>query len=231
MGFAIIGCGGIGSNVANLLARLGGQRFTLFDPDDVAEPNIAPGWFTLDSLRADEDAPEMTKKVRVIQTQLHQGFGVELDNIQIYSERYQSQPVEGVDVVFSATDSMQARRQTWRSRARFGDWRLWVDARMGGDQCSLYVALNPLLPAMLEAEQRDAFIRTSMDYFSNYEASLDLPNTALPCGLKATASLTTGMIPGMVGSVLYRFVNGQLPPKHLFYQMGTSWWTCVESIR
>jgi hypothetical protein len=218
MEFVIIGCGGIGSNVANLLARLGAQHFTLFDPDDVAEPNIAPGWFHL----GDHEIP----KVYVVKERLMLELGVPEGNIDTSIARFKNQPTLAASpIVVIATDSMSSRRAAWHNRARLNEWRLWIDCRMGGDQCSIYTSLNPALEA---ARQNDDVQQICLGYLSCYEQSLQLPDTPLPCGMKSTAALTVGMIPAMVGLVLYRMVNLILPPKHLFYQMGSAWWTAVE---
>jgi len=212
--YAIIGCGGIGSNLANLIARLGGEHFILFDPDEVAEENIAPGWFRL------EDVGRM--KVDAVALRLEE-LGVQNAFLDPRDYPYKNQLVEA-NVVIVATDKMDSRRRVWRNRDRFEGWRLWIDCRMGGDQASVYVSLNPA--HTVDWPEQD---KIYMGFLSSYDASLQLPDTPLPCGMKATAALTVGMIPGMVGLVLHRTANFKLPPKHMFFKMDEAWWTVVEA--
>lgn len=210
--FTIVGCGGIGSNLANLVARLGGRRFALFDPDEVAEENVAPGWFLPNEIGY--------KKVEVIQTALDCRFGI---ISRAANEKFSGQLCVS-DVVLVCTDSMDSRRAAWENRGSLAGWQLWVDCRMGCDQCSVYTVYRP--PGYETQPSKE--YATWQSYVSSYEAVLDLPDAPLPCGMKATAALTVGMLPGLVGTVLYRVCNGRLPPLHLFYKMADAFLTCVE---
>lgn len=205
--------GGIGSNAVNLVARLGAQHLTLFDPDTVQPENIAPGFFTVQDIEDEKPFSVMN----AIDSNLDLAQHI---NAQPYE--YMGQEIAS-DVVIISTDSMISRRDAWGWQERLGPWRLWIDCRMGGDQASLYVVYRPD-----ERDHPDAR-KVYREYLRDYEKSLRLPDTPLPCGLKSTAALTVGMIPGMIGTVLYRAVWGQLPPKHLFYKMSAAWWTVVES--
>ena len=186
--------------MVNLIARLGGQRFVLVDPDDVEDENVAPGWFLSDEVGE--------KKVAVIQHKLTAFYDVIVG--RAISERFHHQRIPS-DVVIVCTDDMASRKTCWRQRHYLDPWRMWVDLRMGFDQCSLYCV-----------------VCGNVEYEADYERSLELPQADLPCGQKATAALTVGMLPGMLGTVLYRTANGWPPPKHLFYKMREAWWTCVE---
>ena len=193
----VIGCGGIGSNVVNLLARIGIRKFTLYDNDVVESPNVPPTWFRLKDVGL--------SKVEALKLQLLENFG-----ITTVSARDMFYNVQGgtFDVVICCTDNIVSRVRAFDDNRLH--WKLWIDARMGGDQCSVYCITRP---GPQEAEEK-------------YEKTLQRPDTDLPCGMKSTAALTTGIIPGFIGTCLYRYYGlGQQPPYEMFFKMGDLWMT------
>ena len=48
--FHILGCGAIGSSAALQIARMGANRFCLYDMDKVEEPNVGVSQYTYDDI-------------------------------------------------------------------------------------------------------------------------------------------------------------------------------------
>ena len=69
---------------------------------------------------------------------------------------------------------------------------------MGGPQSEVYVV------------HRDGDRKAYLD-------TVPEENTELECGEKSTAFLTKGIIPGFIGTVIYRIVNDQDPPTKMFW--------------
>jgi molybdopterin/thiamine biosynthesis adenylyltransferase len=190
---AIVGAGGIGSNVADVLARMGVMHFTLVDPDTVARENIYPGAFSTGSVgRA---------KVLAVADHLAGDLGVTRGNIQTIVSRFNPAVLEGAHIVLSGPDNMDARREVWSAfRDTMPDNTLLIDARMGGVGFEVFAVENG-------DEER------SIRY--NDDVS-ELDDQPLPCGEKATAMITH-MIGGVVGTIVREFARGATPPFQTFY--------------
>lgn len=178
----VIGCGSIGSNAAVTLARIGVEHFELFDHDTVKVENIGPTTFTV----------EGKKKVDALSEQLA-AYGA---TCAIHKTKYVSQ-ISRSDVVILGVDSMEARRAIW-NRNRI-DWKLWVDARIGRDQASVFAI-------------------TRNGEKTTYLNSLEWQTTTLPCGMKATAFICGGIVPGFIGTAVARWMNGLSVPSEMYYQ-------------
>jgi hypothetical protein len=103
---AILGLGGIGSLVAEYLARLGVGRFTLVDADLVEESNLSRIVGA-----SSKDAVEQTAKVTVAQRMILQAkpdAQIRLIRDDIAKESVAKQ-LAAVDYLFLAADSMRAR--------------------------------------------------------------------------------------------------------------------------
>lgn len=115
----IIGAGAIGSNAANVLARMG-FRIKLIDPQEVAEENFAPGSFV---------AKEGRPKVLAVRQLLVQQ-GVPAQNITACHREATGADVTEDSIVIIGTDSMESRKEIWTGRS--GRPALYIDARIGG---------------------------------------------------------------------------------------------------
>jgi hypothetical protein len=180
----IVGCGGIGSNAAHLFASMGVMTLTLFDPDEVAEENIHPGWFTQD------DADDHVLKVDAILDGLEMTYGI-TPTVHPYAVGEipeQSYEVGDFDIVLVGTDSLHSRQEAWDVLHTKTRW--WMDGRMGGPGCDLYV---------LRVDDTEKAVE--------YERTLRSPEGMLPCGMKATAFITKGYLMGMIGDALRDIVN------------------------
>ena len=193
----MIGLGNIGNNSLISLARMGVRHFTLYDPDTVAAENVYPSGFGI--------ADVGFLKVRVAKQQMQQQLGHYPgdSDIQAREQRYIDQPGE-TDIVIIGTDTMSSRRTAWEQNQL--DWKLWIDGRMGADRCEIYTA-------------------TRGGDNSYYEHRLTVGESPLACGEKATAPLTTGIIPGLISSIVFQWINGKPIPREYFFSMGDSFFS------
>ena len=120
----IIGAGGIGSNAAYVAASLGVTRIAIYDNGILEEPNVAPGWFSMEHIGK--------TKVEAIGLQVFAFTGVE---IKAHPVKYTGQKGD-YDVVLIGTDTLSSRRQSFRHNKLEYSW--WIDGRMGKQLCSVY---------------------------------------------------------------------------------------------
>lgn len=198
--FGIIGAGGIGSNVAGVLAKMGAREIHVWDPDVVAPENLAPGFFSKEDLGIPKPLAIHNKLVREL--------GID-DVIVPHNERVFTKTPIFQDICIIGTDSLSSRRMIWEEGALRS--RHWIDARMGADAFNVfYVNLDTGL---------------GRDFYNQFAFAQEEPD--LLCGEKATAFLTHGMIAGFIGSMVYNILNDQLPPVHVHW---TSRWKLVNVV-
>ncbi len=137
--FLVIGAGSLGSNVTNVLCRLGAGSVTVFDRDTLSSANVAPGFAGMNWLGE--------PKVGALANKLYDELGVRITPV---ASRYKGQRVDA-DIVVVTVDSMQARRDIWAVRQRIEGWVLWIDTRMGKDQAGVYVVRTSADHAWYEA--------------------------------------------------------------------------------
>lgn len=197
----LIGVGGIGSNVAHMLASMGITDMTLIDPQDVALENTYPGWFRWGDVGS--------SKVRAVAYRLQEEFGVS-DNIIYERDKFINLYAGSYDVVVVSTDSLTSRREAWEIYLAEGErqgkplWNLWIDARMGGTNAEVY-----------------ALTRDDPELISGYNKRLLGKDVELACGMKATAPLTKGVIPSMVAQAIYDVIQGKQPAYCRMYDLRT----------
>jgi hypothetical protein len=169
---------------------MGVQNFEMWDDDVVAEENLFPGGFF------DNDLGE--QKVDVSFNDLRYALDVPRDNIFPISRRFtpDEMPVRfEYDIVLTCPDTLKARREHWeRFHELEIDWRLWIDARMGGATASVFSVLD---------SDEDAKL--------TYNTELEGGEVELPCGEKATSMLTVGFIPGMIAQSVRDYLMGVEP--------------------
>jgi hypothetical protein len=190
----VVGCGGIGSNAVNVLARMGVGEITVYDDGRVERPNVAPGCFDLDDIGHMKTLSVSRKLIG--------------SSTASYQYRFGPDDSWAGDIAIMAVDELKIRRELWESADIDCTW--WIDSRMGGDRSSIYVVNRE--------NGRGARI---------YERSLRKQTTDLSCGQKATAFITAGVIPGMIGSAVYNIVNGQQPPIHMQWIPSMYYHCCV----
>lgn len=184
---AIVGVGGIGSNLADNLASIGVSSFILIDPDRVAEENVYPGRFSV----RDVGRP----KVEAVEEHLIIDF--EVADVVTFDRRVQEIDFNSLphfEVGIACADNMEARREAL-TQALMAEREpdMWIDARMGNTG---YTILSFLLG------DEDALTRYNM-----HEGQDE--NVELLCGEKATAMITKGAIPYFVATNIRKFALGE----------------------
>lgn len=183
----IVGCGGIGSNVAYALASMGVQQFTLFDPDQVALENVYPGHFGMHQIGL--------AKAEAVRDTLVEDLGLDPDRVQAQVQPFGYGAYERQHTVLVlATDELRSRRMAFEVAEHYAIYDLLIDARMGGTTVTVY--------ALTSGDQARK---------ERYNMTLEGGGFNLPCGQKATALLTKGMIPQLVSQAVYDFLRGERP--------------------
>ena len=206
----VVGCGGIGSNVALFLAKMGVQKFVLVDPDHVEEENIATqafgrrylGWWKVD---ATED---------II-------LDVNPDTaVEAHASRMEALVgLPDVDVVVLALDSLAARLSCyhrlfpWATKQSPRGDRLLVDPRMGLESLDVQFVRAPF-EALKEG--------TEIEHFERWEKGLrDTDAVELPCGAKAIAY--NGAFAGaVVAAQVRRWLMGKKVPSTITAHIGAA---------
>jgi sulfur carrier protein ThiS adenylyltransferase len=119
----VVGCGTVGSNAAVQLAKAGFKQFALSDMDAVEAHNIPSQDFRIDDLGSQKTGAVKQAIQRV----------AEETTVQVIGEWDKFMPVLG-DVVISAADSMDVRRDLFESVRGNSAVSLLIDFRMGGNE-------------------------------------------------------------------------------------------------
>jgi len=180
----VIGAGSIGSNVTNVLCRMGAENVTLYDKDTLSPENVAPGFGGMNWLS--------TNKAKAVKDKIASELGT---TINAMPYRYRRQHADA-EIVIVTVDSMIVRQHIWYEN-RINGWKLWLDARMGKDQAGVYACRG-------------------VDDYKWYVDSINREGAALACGEKATAPICAGLVPGMVGIMVMRYIHGLKVPRSLF---------------
>lgn len=168
----IIGCGAIGSTVAELLARLGITDFVLWDFDEVAPHNIANQMF----FESQIGSPK-TKAVQSNLQAINGNVNVTLKNIP-----YKDQNLTGY--VFLCVDSIDIRRQIVETNKNNPNIKAVFDFRMRLVDAQHYAA-------PWDSEKEKKILLDSMQ-FSHNEALAETPVSA--CGVTLSVAPTVRMI-------------------------------------
>jgi molybdopterin/thiamine biosynthesis adenylyltransferase len=157
--FTLIGAGGIGSVVGLVLAKMGVQDLTAYDPDTVEEHNLPNQFYRL----TDVGRP----KVEALAELCRDFAGVEVTPWQMEFPL----TAKPSGIVICGVDSMSARQAIWQTTIRFNPAvSRYVEARMGAQEGRVY-SIVPYDP----------------DHIGLYEASLYADENAveLPCTARA----------------------------------------------
>ena len=131
--FHIVGCGAIGSSVATQLARLGGNRFYLYDFDTVGIENIGVSQYI--------DSDIGKTKVQALRSHLWNIDNNIISDITIGKFKYYEGDKEGILVL--GLDSMAARMEVVENIAEQPEKPAFlIDGRMGAEQYQQYIYDN-----------------------------------------------------------------------------------------
>ena len=185
----IIGCGSVGSTVAENLARLGITKFALYDFDRVEAHNIANQMF----VNGDIGKPKVEAVKRIIT-----GINPEAeDGIELFPEGYTSQKLGGY--VFLCVDSIDLRREICEKNIRNQNIRALFDCRTALESAQLYAA------EWGDLRQVKNLLRT-MD-FTHEEAKAAAPTTA--CGRTLGVAPTVRMVCCLAVTNFMNYVLGR----------------------
>ena len=180
--FHILGCGAIGSSAALQIARMGAERFCLYDMDKVEEPNVGVSQYTYDDI----DKP----KVDALQNHL---MSLGVFTVSTYYERFSEYYPQGEnDIAILGFDSMSARLQAVEALFSIpGVKPLYiVDGRMGAEHYQQYVFDKPTV---------NKYKKT---WYSDESGSPE------PCNAKAT-SYCSNLSGSMIANTVRKLVTGQ----------------------
>lgn len=169
----VIGCGAIGSHVAEVLARLGVDNIHLYDDDKVASHNIANQMFKHSDIGKDktECVAEMIKSINP---------GCE---VYTHNRRVQAEPLKGV--IFMCMDSIVPRRQIVEANQHNYKCVAIYDFRMGLTSGQFYCADTPA--------RKDALLNTMN--FTDEEADMNTPKSA--CNFELSVVYTIKCLVGI----------------------------------
>lgn len=181
----LIGCGGIGSACALLLAKIGfgsdamgGGQFHLWDPDKVEGLNVPVQWFPRQAIGQNK-AEALARQLRAYSDVV----------ARVHSCAWEP-PVDESGIYISGVDSMEARKAIWRELKDVRP-RLYVDARMGAQVGIIYC------------------VNGSNDYASTFHAAGDIVRD--PCTAKSICH-TPFLLASAVASLLLAFMRGEPLP-------------------
>lgn len=184
----IIGCGAIGSTVAENLARFGLTRITLYDFDKVEPHNIANQMFTQD------DIGKM--KVDAVAEYLLKINPEMKEDLVVVQKGYTGQRLSGY--VFLCVDNIDLRREIAQSCTNNPFVKAMFDFRMRLTDAQHYAA------AWNDRQMVEAFLKSMA--FSHEEAKQETPVSA--CNITLSVAPTVRMIVAAGVSNFVNFVKG-----------------------
>lgn len=167
----IIGCGAIGSSVAELLVRQGVEKITLWDFDVVEPHNIVNQMYT----QKDVKKPK-TQALTEILCEINPSIK---EKIQC-KEKYTNEKLGGY--VFICTDTIESRKDIMEANLRNLNIEAFFDFRMTLKEGQHYAAKTKM--------QKDSLLK-SMD-FTHEEAKANTPVSA--CGFDLSVAPTVRII-------------------------------------
>lgn len=168
----IIGCGAIGSTLAENLARFGFEYFVLYDFDKVEPHNIANQMFTQEDIGVD--------KAHAVALMIHRINPAA--KIKIWLEGYTTQPLSGY--VFLCVDNIDLRRSIVEKQMSNPYIEAMFDFRMRLTDAQHYAA------NWNDQKMKDNLLNTMQ--FSHDDAKADTPVSA--CGITLSVNPTVRTI-------------------------------------
>lgn len=185
----IIGCGSVGSTVAELLARYGCENITLYDFDHVEPHNLVNQMFTADQIHKPK-----AEAVRELMSRINPHC---METVKIVPEGYINQKLAGY--VFLCVDNIDLRREIVEKNQYNGLIRAMFDFRTRLTDAQHYAAdwKDPLsVKAFLNSMQ-----------FSHEEAAEETPVSA--CHVTLAVPTTVRMVCEVGVNNFINFIKGE----------------------
>ena len=160
--FHILGCGAIGSSAATQICRMGGEKFYLYDYDQVESVNIGVSQYNHDDIGKN--------KVDALKEHLlsiNPNINVQVEHALFEYYSYQGKN----DIAILGFDSMKSRLDAVETLCQFKNARpkYIIDGRMGAEHYQQYIIEQPTL------------LKYKKYWYSDEEGSIE------PCNAKATS--------------------------------------------
>ena len=197
----LVGLGGIGSNLAVMLGKMGFNPLTVVDGDKVSEENTGTQLYEQNDVRDWKTAATSDRLYRFSpDTEV---FTMTTD-VEVDTPWYEL----ASPIIVSAVDSIAARQAIWKAIAG-RDWMLYVDARMALETAQVWAVTKELE--------------------GNFEAALMAQDDSripdLPCTSKATF-YGGALAASCAAYVLRRFITGQ--PLDLVCSFDLGSWAAIR---
>ncbi len=202
----LIGCGGIGSPTALVLAKMGLPSIKMYDGDKVEEHNLPNQLLPMLYADIQEEGGEWfgnieRYKVFALRDLLNTMARGDFESNPLY---WSGQFLEGI--VISAVDSMKVRKEIWQGvkhDAQFID--LYIDGRMGAEVGAVY-AFDP----------KDAH---AAKVYEDHCLYADADALDEPCTARAII-YNTFMLAALIGRQVKQHLTGGRVPREIIMDIG-----------
>jgi molybdopterin/thiamine biosynthesis adenylyltransferase len=126
----VIGAGGVGSILVLLLAKMGMEDITVYDPDTIEDHNIPNQMFPFEKLGLNK--AEAMGEI---------GFEWAETKIISVADKYDGAIAP---IIVSGVDSMEARKEIWGMIKMNAGVKMYIDCRMGAEFLTIYT-VKPFL--------------------------------------------------------------------------------------
>ena len=184
----IIGCGASGSTVAELLARAGVEKVTLYDFDKVESHNIANQMF--------KDSDIGRNKAEAVKDMML-SINPDANGIEVVQEGYSNQRLSGY--IFLMVDNIDLRRKICEDNVRNPYIKAVFDTRLRLTDAQHFAAdwgSNEMVRNLINSMQ-----------FTQEEALAETPRSA--CNLELSIAPSVRMICSCAVANFMNFVNGR----------------------
>lgn len=188
----VIGVGGIGSPIVQDLAKMGCSDITIYDADKVEPHNIPNQFFRK------KDGGKL--KVEATKEIVEDFTGLK---VKTRNEFYKNQRLTGI--IISGVDSMKTRKEIWEQIKLKPGVRLYIEARMGGEQFRIF-AVNPCDPDDIEFYEENLYPDEEVE--------------RLPC-TQQTILYTPRVLSGLVEALVKKHIKGEKCPKEIIFDLKT----------
>lgn len=197
----IIGCGSVGSTIAENLARCGVKKMCLWDFDTVERHNIVNQMFTEEHV----GKPKVEALASILKS-----INPDITNdLELYPDGWQGKNLSGY--IFLCVDNIELRKQIVKQHYNNTFVKAVFDFRTGLESAQHYAA--PWNDSKLKS-----ILLESMD-FSHEEAMVETPVSA--CGVTLGVATTVRAICALGVANFIRFIKGEGIKKFINVDLGS----------